>query len=146
MFRVKNTWHAFRKNLKQGGVRGLWRGCVPNVQRAALVNLGGMFISNYYKKMRELHGYKLIMCSMCKSNYRLRNRFITDLTTYDTAKHLILKHTSLHDDYKTHALSRYVSIAHRTCVYCMWFLCNVYRFRYYDEFIVTFFVQCDLEQ
>ena len=94
MFRVKNTWHAFRKNLKQGGVRGLWRGCVPNVQRAALVNLGGMFISNYYKKMRELHGYKLIMCFLCKSSYRLRNRFITDLTTYDTAKRLILKHTS----------------------------------------------------
>lgn len=27
-----------------------------------------------------------------------------DLTTYDTAKHLILKHTNLKDDYFTHAL------------------------------------------
>lgn len=28
-----------------------------------------------------------------------------DLTTYDSAKHLILKHTSLKDNYFTHALS-----------------------------------------
>ena len=40
--RVKNTWHAFRKTMHEGGIRGLWRGCVPNVQRAALVNLGGI--------------------------------------------------------------------------------------------------------
>ena len=29
-----------RKILAQGGVTGLWRGCWPNVKRAALVNLG----------------------------------------------------------------------------------------------------------
>lgn len=68
--RVNNASHAFLKIFKEGGVRGLWKGWAPNVQRAAFVNLG-------------------------------------DLTTYDTAKHLILKHTILKDDYFTHALSRY---------------------------------------
>ena len=32
----------FRKILAQGGIKGLWRGCWPNVQRAALVNLGDL--------------------------------------------------------------------------------------------------------
>ena len=40
-FRVKNTAHAFMQIVKEAGLLGLWKGCVPNVQRAALVNLGG---------------------------------------------------------------------------------------------------------
>jgi len=40
--RVKGTAHAFRSILKESGVRGLWRGWAPNVQRAALVNLGDL--------------------------------------------------------------------------------------------------------
>ncbi|XP_043203729.1 mitochondrial uncoupling protein 4-like [Amphibalanus amphitrite] len=40
--RVKNAAHAFRKILREGGARGLWKGCVPNVQRSALVNLGDL--------------------------------------------------------------------------------------------------------
>merc|ERR1719419_546952 len=40
--RVEGTFDAFRKILAQGGVLGLWRGCWPNVQRAALVNLGDL--------------------------------------------------------------------------------------------------------
>ena len=67
--RVRNARHAFYKIYLEGGARGLWKGWMPNVQRAAFVNLG-------------------------------------DLTTYDTAKHLILNHTSLRDNYFTHALSR----------------------------------------
>ncbi|RWS07992.1 mitochondrial uncoupling protein 4-like protein [Dinothrombium tinctorium] len=67
--RVRNSWHAFTKIINEGGVRGLWKGWVPNVQRAALVNLG-------------------------------------DLTTYDTAKRIILNHTKLKDNYFTHALAR----------------------------------------
>ncbi|KAG1664489.1 Mitochondrial uncoupling protein 4 [Nymphon striatum] len=39
--RVHGTAHAFRKILKKGGIRGLWKGWVPNVQRAALINMGG---------------------------------------------------------------------------------------------------------
>ncbi|XP_064620598.1 mitochondrial uncoupling protein 4-like isoform X2 [Lineus longissimus] len=66
--RVKGPWHAFSKILREGGVRGLWKGWVPNVQRAALVNMG-------------------------------------DLTTYDTAKQFILKHTALVDNSLTHFLS-----------------------------------------
>ncbi|KAK3761358.1 hypothetical protein RRG08_060925 [Elysia crispata] len=40
--RVKNTAHAFTQIVSESGVLGLWRGWVPNVQRAALVNLGDL--------------------------------------------------------------------------------------------------------
>ncbi|XP_035695816.1 mitochondrial uncoupling protein 4-like, partial [Branchiostoma floridae] len=39
---VRGTWHAFTKILAEGGIRGLWKGWVPNVQRAALVNMGDL--------------------------------------------------------------------------------------------------------
>ncbi|XP_029451923.1 mitochondrial uncoupling protein 4 isoform X2 [Rhinatrema bivittatum] len=40
--RVRGVYHAFLMILSEGGVRGLWAGWVPNVQRAALVNLGDL--------------------------------------------------------------------------------------------------------
>lgn len=40
--RVKGTVHAFQKILVEGGLKGLWKGWVPNVQRAALVNMGDL--------------------------------------------------------------------------------------------------------
>lgn len=40
-FRVKGTMDAFNKIVAESGVKGLYRGVVPNVQRAALVNMGG---------------------------------------------------------------------------------------------------------
>ncbi|KAJ8275187.1 hypothetical protein COCON_G00098120 [Conger conger] len=40
--RVHGVYHAFLKIVSEGGIRGLWAGWVPNVQRAALVNLGGV--------------------------------------------------------------------------------------------------------
>lgn len=46
--RVHGVIHAFAKILKEGGIRGLWAGWVPNVQRAALVNLGGSAIQIFY--------------------------------------------------------------------------------------------------
>lgn len=76
-FRVHSTWHAFQKILSEGGMRGLWKGSIPNMQRAALVNLG-------------------------------------DLTTYDTAKHLIISHTSLTDSTLTHILARFVSFLYKS--------------------------------
>ena len=39
--RVLNTSHAFSNIVNKHGVRGLWKGWAPNVQRAALVNMGG---------------------------------------------------------------------------------------------------------
>ncbi|KAL7887884.1 hypothetical protein AOLI_G00028580 [Acnodon oligacanthus] len=66
--RVRGVYHAFIKIVSEGGIRGLWAGWVPNVQRAALVNLG-------------------------------------DLTTYDSVKHLLLRHTSLEDNCLCHGLA-----------------------------------------
>ncbi|KAG1963577.1 mitochondrial uncoupling protein [Pimephales promelas] len=40
--RVHGVYHAFTKIIAEGGIRGLWAGWVPNVQRAALVNLGDL--------------------------------------------------------------------------------------------------------
>lgn len=40
--RVHGAGHAFRQIIICGGIKGLWKGSVPNVQRAALVNLGDL--------------------------------------------------------------------------------------------------------
>ncbi|XP_062705662.1 mitochondrial uncoupling protein 4 isoform X2 [Aedes albopictus] len=40
--RVHGAAHAFREIVSRGGITGLWKGSVPNVQRAALVNLGDL--------------------------------------------------------------------------------------------------------
>ena len=40
--RVHGAWDAASKVVQQAGVAGLWRGCWPNVWRAALVNLGDL--------------------------------------------------------------------------------------------------------
>lgn len=71
--RVKGVFEALYKIYKEAGIRGLWRGWAPNVQRGALVNLG-------------------------------------DLTTYDSAKHLLLQNTTMKDGTGVHILSRYVKI------------------------------------
>ncbi|XP_072913325.1 mitochondrial uncoupling protein 4 isoform X3 [Hemitrygon akajei] len=40
--RIHGVYHAFVKILSEGGIRGLWAGWIPNVQRAALVSLGDL--------------------------------------------------------------------------------------------------------
>jgi solute carrier family 25 (mitochondrial uncoupling protein), member 27 len=40
--RVHSASHAFKEIVRRGGVAGLWKGSIPNVQRAALVNLGDL--------------------------------------------------------------------------------------------------------
>ncbi len=47
--RVNGAADAFRQIVAQGGVLALWRGCWPNVQRAALVNLGDLTTYDYIK-------------------------------------------------------------------------------------------------
>lgn len=34
---------AVKNILRENGMKGLWKGWLPNVQRAALVNLGGFY-------------------------------------------------------------------------------------------------------
>lgn len=38
--RVLGATDALKKIVKNGGIKGLWKGSIPNVHRAALVNLG----------------------------------------------------------------------------------------------------------
>ena len=40
--RVRGTFHAFSRIVSEGGIRALWKGWAPNVQRAALVNMGDL--------------------------------------------------------------------------------------------------------
>lgn len=47
--RIKTVNQAFVEIYRQGGIKGLWRGCVVNVQRAALVNLGDLATYDYIK-------------------------------------------------------------------------------------------------
>jgi len=49
--RVNGAMDALKKIIAQGGVRSLWRGCLPNVQRAALVNLGDLSTYDTVKRM-----------------------------------------------------------------------------------------------
>ena len=50
--RPKTMMATFREVLNGGGgVLGLWKGCVPNVQRAALVNLGDLTGYDQAKRM-----------------------------------------------------------------------------------------------
>lgn len=83
---MQSAAHAFKKILSESGIRGLWKGSIPNVQRAALVNLG-------------------------------------DLTTYDSAKQIIMHKTGLPDSHLLHCLSRYV---HRILL-----IGHVYEYCYY---------------
>ncbi|KRY57820.1 Mitochondrial uncoupling protein 4 [Trichinella britovi] len=66
--RVENMFQAFRQTFASGGIPALWKGWLPNCQRAAIVNMA-------------------------------------DISTYDTVKHSLLKHTQLPDNYVTHGIS-----------------------------------------
>lgn len=40
--RVHSASHALKEIIRRGGIAGCWKGSIPNVQRAALVNLGDL--------------------------------------------------------------------------------------------------------
>ncbi|KAJ8873748.1 hypothetical protein PR048_024582 [Dryococelus australis] len=68
---VKSPVSAFKQIYKKGGIRGLWKGCVPNVQRAAMVTLGDLTAYDYSKRF-FLHDLALkdnyvthILASVC---------------------------------------------------------------------------------
>lgn len=48
--RVQNATDAFQQIIKRGGVKGLWKGSIPNVYRAALVNLGDLTTYDFAKR------------------------------------------------------------------------------------------------
>ena len=47
--RIRNVHDAFIQIYKDGGMKGLWRGSVVNVQRAALVSLGDLATYDFVK-------------------------------------------------------------------------------------------------
>ena len=53
---------AFVQIYKESGLRGLWRGSVVNVQRAALVSLGGM--NKKCKIIKSKNRY--LVCCLCE--------------------------------------------------------------------------------
>lgn len=69
--RVRGAFHAFQKIVRKGGIKGLWKGWAPNVQRAALVNLGDLTTydtaKRYILRNTELKDTSIvhIMSSMC---------------------------------------------------------------------------------
>lgn len=60
-FRFRGVHHAFAKILSEGGIRGLWAGWVPNIQRAALVNMGGN--GNFIELWEVLTAFMIVMIS-----------------------------------------------------------------------------------
>jgi hypothetical protein len=61
---------VFRKIVRQGGVIGLWRGCWPNVQRAALVNLGDL---STYDRQTRCMGFFPVLRIRIPGSMRLTN-------------------------------------------------------------------------
>ncbi|XP_018025199.1 mitochondrial uncoupling protein 4 isoform X3 [Hyalella azteca] len=55
--RVTNVSEAFVKIYTSGGVRGLWKGCMPNVYRSALVNLGDLTTYDSVKRFFIKRGF-----------------------------------------------------------------------------------------
>ena len=55
--RYRGTAHAFSSIVKHSGVSGLWKGWLPNVQRAALVNLGDLTMYDTTKQFLLRHTY-----------------------------------------------------------------------------------------
>ena len=51
---------AFVQIYNEGGIKGLWRGSVVNVQRAALVSLGGIcYLTFLYEKRQNFFTNKI---------------------------------------------------------------------------------------
>ena len=49
--RAITVYQALSKTVKRGGIKGLWAGWVPNVQRAALVNMGDLATYDTVKRL-----------------------------------------------------------------------------------------------
>lgn len=48
--RVHGASDAFKQIIARGGIKGLWKGSIPNVHRAALVNLGDLTTYDWAKR------------------------------------------------------------------------------------------------
>jgi len=56
--RVTSMGAALVQAVKEGGIRALWAGAVPNVQRAALVNLGDLTTYDHAKSFLVSEGWE----------------------------------------------------------------------------------------
>lgn len=73
-----------------------------------LINL----LSKYLRQNRSIHKRSevcVVKMGIIIHMWTLHSFYFTDLATYDTAKHKILKHTDLKDNHITHAMARYFS-------------------------------------
>ena len=84
-----------RKIVRQGGAIGLWRGCWPNVQRAALVNLGDLSTydrnrtgrQSFNKKNSSFHLIGLLCIVQTRRNI---GRLCLQLFWYSNPRHSML--------------------------------------------------------
>ena len=85
--RVPNTKHAFLNIVNKHGVRGLWKGWAPNVQRAALVNMGG----------KKPYNYTTLLMHFCRNNYiKRKTKSINFVVVSDSdPNYLVAQHTSV---------------------------------------------------
>ena len=59
--RYKGTVHAFQDIIRTEGVRGLWKGWGPNVQRAYIVNAVELATYDQAKEVRRLAALPLFL-------------------------------------------------------------------------------------
>lgn len=128
--RNTSVWQALRSIVREEGVLGLYRGSVPNVQRAFLVNLGGTYrtsprvrtlsISLIYGTVQYLYRTTLWSSNHMMRKVQTQHSIpfgltwpVADLTTYDLVKHWLLTHSPLavgpftlrfEDDWRTHTV------------------------------------------
>ncbi len=102
-YRYRGMWNAYISIWNEEGLRGLWKGWQPAVQRSALVCLGG----NHSDCNHSDYNY-----SDCNYSYHTitpptgLNFLFIDLATYDYVKQMLLRNTDLKDNALTHSISR----------------------------------------
>merc|ERR1712060_273629 len=94
--RYSGLLHAFRTIYRVEGMRGMYTGCAPAIQRAALVNLGELTTYDTAKKAIVVHTGDNLVCHLCSA---ICSGFVASLcsTPADVAKSRIMSQAKLPD-------------------------------------------------